>query len=215
MKAALDALDAYPDVVVREVSDVYETTPVDTGTDHGEYLNAAARVETRLSPAALLRLTQSIERLVGRDPARRGTIGSARSYVPRPIDIDILLYESAGPGAEVSLCATSIVSRCGTSEVSPCDTPILPHPRMHVRAFVLRPLADIAPGLVHPSEHRTIAELLADLPDATDPRPRSVPNWWRLQTVESAPAEQDPATGARCDRSSSMSDGGIEEVFGD
>lgn len=196
LSAALDALHDHPDVTVSAVSDLYETTPVGTPPDHPRYLNAAARIQTTLPPGDLLRVTQSVERRLGRrrpapGPVRDAGAASAgtpfvpsmpypgtprqqctapapsATYRPRTIDIDILLYDPPLGFAESP----------GRSPVA--TDPLLPHPRMHRRAFVLRPLADIAPSLVHPHLNRTIADLLADCPDAADPRCRRGPRWWR------------------------------------
>jgi 2-amino-4-hydroxy-6-hydroxymethyldihydropteridine diphosphokinase len=101
-----------------------------------EFLNVVVSLETDLSPFDLLASTQEIERIIGR------TAKSANGYVDRVIDIDILLYDK------------EIV-----------DTPELkiPHPLMTKRDFVLKPLAEIVPDLVHPVLEKKIAELLNKL----------------------------------------------------
>ena len=103
------------------------------------FLNGAVACQSTLSPEQLLRLTQEIERQLGRTRKSSPTAG----YADRPLDLDILLYGS-------------LVLR----------TPhlILPHPRMAERRFVLEPLSLIAPGLIHPVLHKPIAQLLAELP---------------------------------------------------
>ncbi len=95
-----------------------------------DYINAVARARTALAPRAVLALLQAIEREHGRERPYRNA--------PRTLDLDLLLY--------------------GDRRVDQPDL-IVPHPRMHERAFVLRPLADLAPGLV--LAQGPLADLLA------------------------------------------------------
>ena len=136
------AISALPDagVPVRRVSSLYESEPVDI-VEQPWFVNAAVQAETQLAPLDLLRALQRIE-------AQMGRVKSVPKG-PRLIDIDILLY-----GDEV------------------IDTPELqvPHPRMHLRRFVLIPLNEIAPAAGHPSLKLTVAELLARLADASKVR---------------------------------------------
>ena len=118
------------------LSQVYETEPVGCPPGSPAYLNACVEVETAMPAQEILQLCLRIERELGR--TRSGTYGEARTC-----DID-LLY-----------CGTET---CATAELT------LPHPRAHERAFVLRPLCDIAPALVLPGQRQTVAELLAALP---------------------------------------------------
>lgn len=99
------------------------------------FLNAVVEVQTTLSPLALLDTTQSIERSLGR---KQKSIG--RHYTDRLIDIDILFY------GDLTMMHARLT---------------LPHPLMHLRKFVLEPLAEIAPNLVHPLLHKDIRTLLA------------------------------------------------------
>jgi 2-amino-4-hydroxy-6-hydroxymethyldihydropteridine diphosphokinase len=122
------------------VSSFHSTAPVGY-LDQPDFLNAAALLETDLSPLTLLHSLLAIEHAMGRDRA------SAPPKGPRIIDLDLLLYTSvAGP---VTLHDPDLT---------------LPHPALHQRRFVLAPLAEIAPNLPHPTLHQSIAELLANLP---------------------------------------------------
>jgi 2-amino-4-hydroxy-6-hydroxymethyldihydropteridine diphosphokinase len=115
LAAAVAAIAAHPDVRVEAVSALYETPPWGK-TDQPAFLNAAVRVETRLSARALLDAILDIERRLGRKRGER--------WGPRTVDIDILLYGDAAidePGLRV------------------------PHPRLTERAFALAPLADVLP----------------------------------------------------------------------
>ncbi len=118
---------------VEKVSSVYETDPVGF-EDQPKFLNAVCCIATSLSPERLLSLAKQIEAEMGRTPSFRNA--------PRVIDIDILFYDDevlSLPGLEI------------------------PHPRVAERAFVLVPLSEIAPGLVHPVLKKTVMELLEGL----------------------------------------------------
>ena len=119
---------------VLRVSPIYETEPVDY-TDQDWFLNLVVEAETDLSPTQLLDRTTAIEHALGR--VRSTPKG------PRTIDIDILLYGDA----VVNTAALQI-----------------PHPRMGSRRFVLAPLADLAPDLLHPVTRRSILEMLEAAP---------------------------------------------------
>jgi 2-amino-4-hydroxy-6-hydroxymethyldihydropteridine diphosphokinase len=122
-------------VSVARVSSLYETEPVDY-FDQPWFLNCAIEAKTELAALDLLHTVRGIEAQMGsKKLVAKG---------PRLIDIDILLY-----GNEI------------------IDAPELqvPHPRMHLRRFVLEPLAEIAPRVQHPVLHLSISELLTRTPD--------------------------------------------------
>jgi len=120
-------------VQMGKVSAVYDTEPMGN-TDQPHFLNMVCQAYTRIEPAALLALAKGIETKMGRVSGKRNA--------PRPIDIDILLY-----GDQVM------------------ETPqlVIPHPRIEERAFVLVPLAEIAPDFKHPVSGQTMKELLAGI----------------------------------------------------
>jgi 2-amino-4-hydroxy-6-hydroxymethyldihydropteridine diphosphokinase len=138
--AALRATRGVRDVVV---SPVYETDPVGPG-EQGAYLNAVARLDTRLPPGSLLARLLEIERDFGRE---RGPVRD----LPRTLDLDLLLYGERVLESE-HLC--------------------VPHPRLHERAFVLEPLRDLAPGLVHPVLHESVERLAERVRDLAAVRRR-------------------------------------------
>jgi 2-amino-4-hydroxy-6-hydroxymethyldihydropteridine diphosphokinase len=128
---ALELLRAAPDVMIVKVSRYHETDPVGGPPGQGKYLNAVAELQVFLEPAELLRVMLDVEHRLGRVRAER--------FGPRTIDLDLLLYgdkESDEPNLS------------------------LPHPRMHERAFVLAPLAEIAPAARHPRFDCTVLDLL-------------------------------------------------------
>jgi len=133
---ALGALAGSPQVELVAVSSFYETDPVGP-SPQGPYLNAAARLRTTLSPRALLQLLLAIESAAGR-------VRGPERNAARTLDLDVLLVDE--------IC----LEQPGLS---------LPHPRLHERAFVLEPLAEIAGEVVHPALHVPIAELAARVRD--------------------------------------------------
>jgi GTP cyclohydrolase-4 len=128
LKKALDFISQR--MRIEKQSPMYDTEPVGD-TAQPRFLNMVCQVMTSIPAGTLLFLLQGIENKMGRLPAKHEG--------PRPIDIDILLYDD---------------------QIINTPTLKIPHPRMIERAVVLVPLADIAPDVVHPVQKRTIKELL-------------------------------------------------------
>ncbi len=142
---ALQWLNSEPNIAVEAVSAFHETVAVGiAGEDASQpaYLNGVARITTALSPLDLLRVLQQVELAAGRDRS-----ASAIRWAPRRLDLDLLLFGDAG---ELVLGHRTLT---------------LPHPRLAERAFVLTPLAELNPDLVHPVTGATVAQLAARLPE--------------------------------------------------
>ncbi|XKE45803.1 2-amino-4-hydroxy-6-hydroxymethyldihydropteridine diphosphokinase [Halomonas organivorans] len=132
VERALDELDALPLTRRRQASRRYASRPVGPA-DQPDFVNAVAELETRLSPLALLDQLQALEQRHGRIRGRR--------WGPRTLDLDLLLFDDR---------------RMATPRL------ILPHPEMARRAFVLVPLAELAPELSLP-DGRLVEDLTDDL----------------------------------------------------
>jgi 2-amino-4-hydroxy-6-hydroxymethyldihydropteridine diphosphokinase len=129
-----EAIDSFfPNINCLQLSSIYETKPVGY-TEQTEFLNQVVLAETDLAPLALLNQIKYIENKLGRQPTFR--------FGPRVIDIDILFYDDLMQ-----------------------ETPRLtiPHPRLLERAFVLVPLAEIAPQFVHPVLKKRIIDLAGEV----------------------------------------------------
>jgi 2-amino-4-hydroxy-6-hydroxymethyldihydropteridine diphosphokinase len=134
LSAALGELHGLPDTRMTANSSLYRSAPLGY-TDQPEFLNAVAQLDTRLSAEALLERLQEIEQRHGRERPFAGA--------PRTLDLDLLLY------GEQTIASPRLA---------------VPHPRMHQRAFVLKPLAEIAPEALIPGRG-TAAALLAGCED--------------------------------------------------
>jgi len=138
-------------------SEPWEVEPGQTESERPWYLNCVVAIETTLSPRTLLERLQAIEAALGRTRAP-GLTPEARRFTPRTLDIDILFYDDA--------------------VISAPDDLHIPHLLAAERAFVLRPLADIAPELTHPTLYRRMRELLDDLADEHEVRRGAEPAHW-------------------------------------
>ena len=134
---AIKALGAVDSIHVVQMALIIETEAVG-GPPQDSYLNTVVELDTVLVPRELLSALKAIEQQLGRAPA-------SQRWGPRPIDLDILLYDDA---------------------VLNEPTLTIPHPRMHQRRFVLEPLAQLAPDVVHPVLKQSISQLFSALNSA-------------------------------------------------
>ena len=135
IEKALRLLANDPDISIERVSSLYRTAPVGV-EDQDWFVNGVAHIRTVLDPFDLLNLLLSVEKTLGRERILR--------WGPRTIDLDILLY-----GALV----------LDREELQ------IPHPRMHERRFVLDPLCEIAPEVMHPVFRKTMLQLFEEIED--------------------------------------------------
>lgn len=130
---AIHAVSKTEEITLHKISSVYKTDPVGYEAQ-SEFLNGVAAIQTSLPPLPLLHTLKNIETTIGRRHRIR--------WGPREIDLDILIYGD--------LCLQT-------------EKLVIPHPEMHRRRFVLAPLAEIAPDLVHPVFQETVQTLLERL----------------------------------------------------
>ncbi|TWI74293.1 2-amino-4-hydroxy-6-hydroxymethyldihydropteridine diphosphokinase [Desulfobotulus alkaliphilus] len=136
LQQALESIRISDGIRLEAVSFFYKSAPVDY-EDQPVFVNAAARVRTCFEPEKFLECLFHLQKQAGQGK-------KAFRYGPRLLDLDLLLYENR-------------VCRGKSLEI--------PHPRMHLRRFVLKPLCDINPHMRHPLLHETMAELLGKLPE--------------------------------------------------
>ena len=147
---AVRQLDRVDGIAVSALSRLYETAPVGGPLGQGPYFNAAVALRTGLAPEHLLDELQAIEAM----HQRARTV----AWGPRTLDLDLLLYGD-------SVIATPRLT--------------VPHAMMRGRRFVLRPLADIAPGAVDPVTGDTVSTLLAALPPGDIEDVKAISRDWR------------------------------------
>jgi 2-amino-4-hydroxy-6-hydroxymethyldihydropteridine diphosphokinase len=122
--------------VILKQSGFYETEPVDY-TDQDWFVNGVVKIETSLNPSELLKMLKTVEKEIGRTQ-------TIIRYGPRILDMDIIFYD------DLVLNSPQLT---------------IPHPRMHKRRFVLCPICDIAPDMIHPVLHYNMRSLLDKLED--------------------------------------------------
>ncbi len=137
-REAIQRIAAIPETRVVRQSSIYETEPV--GDLKGAFLNGVVEVETELGPEVMMRRLLAIERIMGRKRVKGKT--TRGKYRPRIIDLDLLFFNK---------------------ETIDTRTVKVPHPRLHERRFVLAPMSELAPALIHPKLNASISEMLAGL----------------------------------------------------
>lgn len=130
-------MEDHPLVQVVCLSHLYQTEPLTlNGEKQNWYTNCVLKLRTDLNPVQLFHVTQEIEKLLGRKRSHR--------WAPRTLDLDLLFFDD---------------------EIIRTRTLIIPHPRLHERRFVLQPMSEIAPNLVHPIKGIPIKTMLKKLDD--------------------------------------------------
>jgi 2-amino-4-hydroxy-6-hydroxymethyldihydropteridine diphosphokinase len=138
-REAVQRIAEIPETHLVRQSSIYETEPI--GEIKGAFLNGAVEVETELTAEVLMRKLLAIERVMGRRRVK-GRKPTRGKYRPRIIDLDLLFFNK---------------------EVIETRALHVPHPRLHERRFVLAPMSELAPSLMHPKLNASISELLAGL----------------------------------------------------
>jgi 2-amino-4-hydroxy-6-hydroxymethyldihydropteridine diphosphokinase len=161
LRTAVRRLRESAEISVVDASPIYESEPWEeepgrTERERRWYLNCVVAIETALAPRALLGQLQTIEEALGR--VRPEGTPEARRFAPRTLDIDILFY--------------------GDEVISGPDDLHVPHLLLAERAFVLRPLADVAPDFEHPTLYTPVRELLGALADEHTVRTGGYPARW-------------------------------------
>ncbi len=132
IKKAIALLNISQGIKIKDISPVYETMPEGGPDGQGKYLNLVLKLDTAFSLSALISRLKKIERLTGR-------LHRNKRWSEREIDLDILL------------CGQKVARNMALT---------VPHPLMHKRIFVLKPLCDLAPGLIHPVLNKPIKNIL-------------------------------------------------------
>ncbi|HVA82426.1 MAG TPA: 2-amino-4-hydroxy-6-hydroxymethyldihydropteridine diphosphokinase [Candidatus Binataceae bacterium] len=138
-REAIVRIAQIPDSRIVRQSSIYETEPV--GDLKGAFLNGVVEVETEITADVMMRRLLTIERVMGRKRVR-GKKPARGKYRPRIIDLDLLFFNK-----------------------ETIDTRVLtvPHPRLHERLFVLAPMSELAPALIHPKLNKSISEIISAL----------------------------------------------------
>ena len=161
LRSTVQRLRGSADLELITASPLYESEPWEeepgrAGSEQRWYLNCVVAIDTPLPPRALFERLRGIEDALGR--VRPAGTPEARRFAPRTVDIDILFY--------------------GDEVISGPDDLHVPHLLLAERAFVLRPLSDVAPDLEHPTLYATIRQLLEELRDDHTVKPGAYPARW-------------------------------------